>query len=172
MLRPLRDDRVPRCIRTSALGSLLRDMEVAAGASFATRRHTGLPSYWSHARLDGPRLGIEPRGCGLEPRPPAAAWYLHIPAAVPDTGPLNPHFVRDVGAAFVTIGAVLLLAAPSRGVLLAVTLFYVLHAAVHVTDLAAGRLDASHWLIDLPGVFLPALVLGALCLPRWWKEAR
>jgi len=101
-----------------------------------------------------------------------AGWYLHLPAAVPDTGPLNPHFVRDVGAAFVTIGAVLLLAAPSRGVLLAVTLFYVLHAVVHVTDLAAGRLGAEHWLIDLPGVFLPALVLGALCLPRWWKEAR
>ena len=99
-------------------------------------------------------------------------WYHHLPTAVPDTGPLNPHFVRDIGAAFVTIGAVLLLAAPSRGVLLAVTLFYVLHAVVHVTDLAAGRLGAEHWLIDLPGVFLPALVLGALCLPRWWKEAR
>ena len=101
-----------------------------------------------------------------------AGWYHHLPAAVPDTGPLNPHFVRDIGAAFVTIGAVLLLAAPSRRVLLAVTLFYVLHAVVHVTDLAAGRLGAEHWLIDLPGVFLPALVLGALCLPRWWKEAR
>src|SRR5881296_3451966 len=67
-----------------------------------------------------------------------AGWYLHLPAAVPDTGPLNPHFVRDIGAAFVTIGAVLLLAAPSRGVLLAVTLFYLLHAAVHVTDLAGA----------------------------------
>ena len=99
-------------------------------------------------------------------------WYHHLPAAVPDTGPLNPHFVRDIGAAFVTIGAVLLLAPPSRRVLLAVTLFYVLHAVVHVTDLTAGRLGAEHWLIDLPGVFLPALVLGALCLPRWWKEAR
>ena len=63
-------------------------------------------------------------------------------------------------------------AAPSRGVLLAVTLFYVLHAVVHVADLTAGRLGPSHWLIDLPGVFLPALVLGALCLPRWWKEVR
>src|SRR5205809_5081138 len=101
-----------------------------------------------------------------------AGWYLHLPAAVPDTGPLNPHFVRDVGAAFVTIGAVLLLAAPSRGVLLAVTLFYVLHAVVHVTDLAAGRLDASHLLIDLPGVFLPALVVASLCMPLWWTEAR
>ncbi len=101
-----------------------------------------------------------------------AGWYLHLPAAVPDTGPLNPHFVRDIGAAFITIGVVLLLAAPSRGVLLAVTLFYVLHAVVHVTDLTAGRLGAEHWLIDLPGVFLPAVVLGVLCLPRWWKEVR
>src|SRR5438874_1182810 len=68
-----------------------------------------------------------------------AGWYLHLPAAVPDTGPLNPHFVRDIGAAFTTIGVVLFLAAPSRGVLLAVTLFYVLHAVVHVADLSAGR---------------------------------
>ena len=101
-----------------------------------------------------------------------AGWYLNLPAAVPDTGPFNPHFVRDIGAAFTTIGVVLLLAAPSRGVLLAVTLFYVLHAVVHVADLTAGRLGPSHWLIDLPGVFVPALVLGALCLPRWWKEVR
>src|SRR5581483_2403752 len=28
-----------------------------------------------------------------------ASWYYRLPAGVPDTGPLNPHFVRDVGAA-------------------------------------------------------------------------
>src|SRR5207244_7374471 len=101
-----------------------------------------------------------------------AGWYLHLPAAVPDTGPLNPHFVRDVGAAFTTIGVVLLLAAPSRGVLLAVTLFYVLHAVVHVADLTAGRLGPSHWLIDLPGMLVLAFVLGALCPPRWSEAVR
>jgi len=117
-------------------------------------------------------LGLANLANGLWMLLAPAGWYLHLPAAVPDTGPLNPHFVRDIGAAFTTIGVVLLLAAPHRGVLLAVTLFYVLHAIDHVTDLAAGRLGAEHWLIDLPGVFLPALLLGALCLPRWWKEAR
>jgi hypothetical protein len=55
-------------------------------------------------------------------------------------------------------------------VLLAATLFYGLHALVHLADLASGRLHADHWLIDFPGVFLPAIVLGLLCLPRWWKE--
>jgi len=103
------------------------------------------------------------------------AWYHDLPAAVPDTGPLNLHFVRDIGAAFFTIGVAFLAAArhPSwrRGVLLAATLFFVLHAVVHVTDLTSGRLHAEHWLIDLPGVFLPALLLLVLSLPRWWKEA-
>jgi hypothetical protein len=103
-------------------------------------------------------------------------WYHHLPAGVPDTGPLNVHFVRDVGAAFATIGVAFCVAAPNarrhRGVLLAATLFYVLHAGVHVADLAAGRLDVHHWVIDLPGVFLPAIVLGVLSLPRWWPPER
>jgi predicted anti-sigma-YlaC factor YlaD len=102
------------------------------------------------------------------------AWYHDLPAGVPDTGPLNLHFVRDIGAAFTTIGIAFLAAAvrPShrRGVLLAATVFYVLHALVHVTDLASGRLHAEHWLIDLPGVFLPAVLLVVLSLPRWWKK--
>ena len=101
------------------------------------------------------------------------SWYHGLPAAVPDTGPLNLHFVRDIGAAFSTIGVAFCVAAPQaarrRDVLLAATLFYVLHAAVHVADLASGRLHGDHWLIDLPGVFLPALVLVVLCLPRWWQ---
>ena len=99
------------------------------------------------------------------------AWYHDLPAGVPDTGPLNLHFVRDIGAAFATIGTAFLAAAPRpaarRGVLLAATLFFVLHAAVHVADLVAGRLDVHHWLVDLPSVFLPAIVLALLCLPRF-----
>src|SRR5206468_6155856 len=71
-----------------------------------------------------------------------AGWYEHLPAGVPDTGPLNLHFVRDIGAAFTTAGVALLAAAPAperrRPVLLAVTLFYVLHAIIHVADIASG----------------------------------
>jgi hypothetical protein len=103
-----------------------------------------------------------------------AGWYRDLPAGVPDTGPLNLHFVRDIGAAFFTIGAAFLVTAPTaprhRGVVLAAALFFVLHALVHVTDLVSARLPVDHWLIDLPGVFLPALVLVVLSLPRWWKS--
>jgi hypothetical protein len=102
-------------------------------------------------------------------------WYQDLPAGVPDTGPLNTHFVRDLGGAFLTIGVALLCAAvrPAmrRPVLAFATLFYLLHAAIHVRDLVAGQLDADHWLIDLPGVFLPVLVMAVLCLPRFWTAA-
>lgn len=102
------------------------------------------------------------------------AWYHELPADVPDTGPLNTHFVRDIGAAFLTIGVAFFVAssrpAMRRGVLLFATLFFVLHAAVHVLDLLTGHLHAGHWLIDLPGVFLPALLLVALCLPRFRRQ--
>lgn len=95
-----------------------------------------------------------------------ADWYARLPAAVPDTGPLNPHFVRDIGSAFALMGVALGWAAfrPAlRAPFLAlVALFYVLHALVHVTDTLAGRLPPSHWLIDAPGVYVPALVMVAL----------
>jgi uncharacterized protein DUF4345 len=102
-----------------------------------------------------------------------ASWYHGLPAAVPDTGPLNLHFVRDIGAAFVTIGVALCVAAPGArrhpAVLRATALFYGLHALVHVADLCGGRLAPAHWAVDFPGVFLPAIVLAVLSLPRWWE---
>src|SRR2546428_2641171 len=79
-------------------------------------------------------------------------WYHDLPAAVPDTGPLNTHFVRDIGAAFLTVGIALAVATVRTGMRRAVlafaTVFFVLHAAIHVLDLLAGNIPASHWLID------------------------
>src|SRR5579884_1052612 len=75
-----------------------------------------------------------------------AGWYLYLPAAVPDTGPFNAHFVRDVGSAFAVMGLALACGALRP-------------ALVHVADTVAGRLPASHWWIDLPGVYVPALVM-------------
>lgn len=103
-----------------------------------------------------------------------AHWYAHLPAAVPDTGPFNAHFVRDIGAAFTTIGVAFCVAAQRpayrRAALAGATGFFVLHAVVHVTDMLSGRLHHDHWLIDFPGVFLPAIILLVLCLPIWWKR--
>ena len=102
------------------------------------------------------------------------SWYYELPAGVPDTGPLNVHFVRDLGAAFLTLGITFCYTAPrasrNRGVVLAASSFYLLHGLIHLFDLTTRRLGTHHLLLDLPGVFLPAIALAVLCAPRWWRR--
>jgi hypothetical protein len=90
-------------------------------------------------------------------------WYAELPAAVPDTGPFNPHFVRDIGCAFFTVGVALVWAAFAPAwrfpLVVVAALFLGAHALLHVYDTASGNLPASHWWLDFPGVYLPALVL-------------
>ena len=95
----------------------------------------------------------------------AAGWYVGLPAAVPDFGPLNEHFVRDIGGAFVMMGSGLLWAAfvPSVRfpVVALVTVFHLAHAVVHIQDTVTGAVGPEHWLIDLP-VYVPAVLLVAM----------
>ena len=99
-----------------------------------------------------------------------AGWYAGVPG-VHDTGPLNEHFVRDIGAAYLTVAACLALAwrRPLAAVplLWAGSVFMVLHGLFHLGESVAGRLPLVHLLIDLPGVLLPALALPALA---WWSR--
>ena len=90
-------------------------------------------------------------------------WYTDLPAAVPDTGPFNPHFVRDIGCAFFTAGAALGWAAlaprwrlPLVGT---ATIFFTAHALLHSYDTAIGNLPQNHWWLDVPGVYAPAVLL-------------
>lgn len=89
-------------------------------------------------------------------------WYTDFPAAVPDTGPFNPHFVRDIGCAFLAVGVALFWAARrprDRVPLVSIAaLFLAAHALLHVYDTLRGALGHDHWLLDLPGVYLPGIV--------------
>ena len=97
-----------------------------------------------------------------------ATWYHDLPAAVPDTGPFNAHFVRDIGVAFVTLALAFGWAAfvPRWRTPLVVmgTVFLVGHALLHCVDTLRGALDSDHWLLDFPGVYLPAIALVAIAL--------
>ena len=90
-------------------------------------------------------------------------WYESFPAKVPDFGDFNPHFVRDLGCAYLTISIALFWAAlrPTIRFPLTViaTLFYCGHALVHVFDTLRGHVDDAHWWIDFPSTYLPALLL-------------
>ena len=60
--------------------------------------------------------------------------------------------------------------APRLACLTLALLFVGGHAAVHLFDLANGALSERHWLLDLPGVFVPALIL-AVFVVHFAREA-
>ncbi len=97
------------------------------------------------------------------------SWYGLVPG-VAQTGPFNPHFVRDIGAAYAVAGATLLWFAidrHARPAALAGAAFLALHALVHVWDAAAGREHAHQLLVDVPTVLLPsALAIWIARPPR------
>lgn len=101
-------------------------------------------------------------------------WYRLVPG-VSDTGPLNPHFVRDVGCAFIVaaVGFGWMAGDRARGrpAALAGTTFLSLHALVHLGDLIAGREALHHIAGDVVFLFAPALLALRLTWPVDRAEA-
>lgn len=95
-------------------------------------------------------------------------WYIHLPANVPGTGPLNEHFVRDIGCIFTLIGVILAVAAFRPRLRFTALLFacgfYVAHALVHIYDSIRGVLPPGQWRYDLLPVYGAAALLIAVTL--------
>ena len=87
-------------------------------------------------------------------------WFGAVAAV---TGDLNVHLVRDVGEAFAAAGVALIWGGlrPALRFPLSVvaSVFFTLHALGHVYETAVGELPHGSWLADLPGVYLPAIVV-------------
>lgn len=96
------------------------------------------------------------------------AWYHAVPGVI-YTGPLNLHFVRDIGAAYLcaATGLAWRAAEGSRAAPAAMlgALFLLLHAGVHLFETLVGICGWRQWLQDLPGVTVPALLAAMLALP-------
>ena len=94
-------------------------------------------------------------------------WYETVPG-VSDFGPYNAHFVRDIGCTYLTVSLALTWALfTSRHRLPLVTmvaLFHGAHALLHIFDTALGHVSPHHWWLDLPTIYLPALLLAAILL--------
>jgi hypothetical protein len=112
--------------------------------------------------------GLATNGAAMLAQP--AAWYHAVPGVI-YTGPLNLHFVRDIGAAYLAAAAGLAwraLRGPSAGPAAQCgALFLGLHAAIHVGETLAGLCGWRQLLADAPGVVLPALLAAALAGP--WR---
>jgi hypothetical protein len=115
-------------------------------------------------------LGLLANGLTMLANPDA--WYGLLPGVV-QTGPFNPHFVRDIGAAYLVTGATFLWFAfdrDARPAAQAGAAFLALHALIHLWDAVAGREHVHQLLVDLPAVFLPpALAIWIAWPPQTHK---
>jgi hypothetical protein len=92
-------------------------------------------------------------------------WWAHV-AGARETGPFNPHFVQDVGAAFAVAG----LALGARAwrprywpAAVAGAGFLAAHALIHVAMIATGH--DPHAVEDLAVVIVPAALAVYSALP-------
>lgn len=94
-------------------------------------------------------------------------WYWAIPG-VPDRGPFNQHFVRDIGIVYALTGIGLILGAVQPGQRVgywwAPALWLVGHALFHIWEVLAGICGPASLLQDFAGVMLPALIAVALLM--------
>ena len=95
----------------------------------------------------------------------SSIWWAQV-AGASDTGPFNPHFVQDVGAAFLVSG----LALGARAwreeywpAAIAGVGFLAVHALIHLAMIVSGHHD--HSMEDLLAVVVPAALAVYAALP-------
>ena len=120
-------------------------------------------------------LALTMGGNGLAMLAAGRWWYGAVPGVV-QTGPFNPHFVKDIGAAYLVVGAAFawFAARPSpaaRGAVAAAAVFLSLHAGVHIADAAGEPGGVADLVRDFPGVFLPALLAAWIAI-AYFQESR
>jgi hypothetical protein len=112
-------------------------------------------------------LGIGLFANGLIMLTVPAVWYAWVPG-ISEASPFNPHFIRDIGAAYLVAGTALPsfalyeAARPAAG---AGAAFLALHGIVHLSDAVAGREHTHALLMDAPSVFLPAILAFWIAWP-------
>ena len=93
-------------------------------------------------------------------------WYENLPGRVPDFGPMNEHFIRDLGCVFALFGVLTVKGAFQRAwrasSLFIIQLWYVPHAFVHLFDTFRGLVSMEHLYLDIPLVYAPVLVIGIM----------
>lgn len=95
----------------------------------------------------------------------SSRWYDSVPGLA-HTGPYNPHFVADIGAAYL-VASLALIARAWRSrywpAAIAGGGFFVTHALIHLSDLAMRR-SGEPW-VDVGLVILPAALVLWAALP-------
>lgn len=116
-------------------------------------------------------LGLGGAANGVVMLAAPALWYDSVPG-LPHTGPFNPHFVMDIGVAYLVASMTLIARAwrprywPAA---VAGAAFMIGHAAIHVADVVTertGNVGVDVWL-----VIVPALLAAWAALPAKGKAS-
>lgn len=101
-------------------------------------------------------------------------WYDAVPG-VPQTGPFNPHFVRDIGAVYLmgALGMGWFAWRPAQGwaAMAATAAWLTIHAAIHVYDATCGSDPLADFKRDFLAIYVFAAIPLALSLLRKPKGA-
>ncbi|WP_448569521.1 hypothetical protein [Thalassotalea ganghwensis] len=97
-------------------------------------------------------------------------WYWLVPG-VPDRGPFNQHFLRDIGIIYLLNGASFILGALYTNARFAMWLMPSVwlagHAVFHLWEVFVGICSVNSLSEDFSGVTLPALVAIGLTFHAW-----
>ncbi|MEJ2763360.1 hypothetical protein VV869_05200 [Photobacterium sp. MCCC 1A19761] len=106
-------------------------------------------------------LGLAALGNGVFMIIDPETWYWLVPG-VPDRGPFNQHFLRDIGMIYMLIGVAFIWGAmytQHRRVLWGIpTAWLASHAMFHFWEVWVGICGPEFLVIDFGGVTLPALL--------------
>lgn len=100
-------------------------------------------------------------------------WYASTPG-VPSTGPMNSHFIRDIGAAFLMTGMAFGIATRSSANWAAVAIgavFPTIHGGIHAFDLLSSHSHDSA-ATDFFGVVMPGALSFLLALQAITRELK
>ena len=119
-------------------------------------------------------LGNAANGLWMLASPPH--WYLNLPANVPGSGPLNEHFVRDIGCIFTLLGGFLLASVGVRRwrlqAMVLATAFSTMHALVHLWDSLRGLFPDGQWRFDFGPVYVATLLLLVVTMKLAREESQ
>jgi hypothetical protein len=110
-------------------------------------------------------LGVTGAANGMFMLAAPALWYDSVPG-LPHTGPFNPHFVLDIGVAYLVASLALIARAwrprywPAA---VAGAAFMIGHAIIHVLDVVAER--TGNVAVDVWLVIVPALLAAWAAFP-------
>ena len=117
-------------------------------------------------RIAAAVLGVGGAANGVFMLTAPTLWYDSVPG-LPHTGPFNPHFVMDIGIAYLVASLALIARAwrprywPAA---IAGAAFMIGHAIIHVLDIVTERTGNAG--VDVWLVIVPALLAAWAALPE------